>query len=191
METQIETAALKLIAPNKLFKQEGCSRCGGNGKFGPLSVENGRCFKCVGTGRVWKRGNEAKFASAYIQAVLRSRECSMDDVRVSDYVKDYNSSKSDPYKEVIASYVRFNGRSNTKAVLELSDGNVITSSSYSCGEIDTTDPKLYELYKRSEKWNWGGSVILRKATVETVIRLIVDEKVKAEILKRLKFASTL
>lgn len=28
-----------------------CKRCGGSGNYGPLSVDNGRCFSCHGTGK--------------------------------------------------------------------------------------------------------------------------------------------
>lgn len=44
-----------------LFESVGCSRCGGTGMFGPLSVEGGRCFKCSGQKEVLtKRGHAAQ-----------------------------------------------------------------------------------------------------------------------------------
>lgn len=60
-----------------------CPRCGGSGLYGPISVNNGMCFWCGGSGNITKdvRAYTAKEKQLWIMrlsvAVRRSRKSTM------------------------------------------------------------------------------------------------------------------
>jgi hypothetical protein len=53
------------------FESKTCPRCGGSGKYGPLSVYAGICFKCHGAGYVLTKRGAA--AAAYFKFLLSKR----------------------------------------------------------------------------------------------------------------------
>ena len=64
---------------SKLFESVSCSRCGGSGMYGPLSVMAGKCFKCLGAGDILTKRGAA--AQAYLNGL---REVAAADLNVGD-----------------------------------------------------------------------------------------------------------
>lgn len=74
------------------MKTRQCSRCHGTGKHGPVTRSEGRCFQCVGAGRVpysgekKKRQTSAEFYASALQNAIRYR----DNLRDADLIENQN-----------------------------------------------------------------------------------------------------
>lgn len=55
------------------IETETCHRCFGTGRYGPVVVYNGKCFNCLGTGKVYTR-NGGKVADLLVAATHVSAE---------------------------------------------------------------------------------------------------------------------
>ena len=173
------------IRAEDLFLTESCSRCGGSGSFGPMQVNGARCFGCGGSGRKYKRGNEAKFAAEYLGCARRCQEPAVQELEAGDLVRCYSDPKTAPFSRVVRSYVRWDGRDNTAAVVELESGKEMIFSSYLAGSLDTTQEAVYSRYRQASAWSWNGSMVKGEITQAGILRRIADQKTRKEIEKRI------
>ena len=78
------------VSVNKYgFPLVTCYRCAGAGRFGPTSVEGGRCFGCAGSGIRVKRGKATKAWTAFVTAHHRFREPTPVDIEVGQRIAKY------------------------------------------------------------------------------------------------------
>lgn len=71
------------------FPIVNCSRCGGSGKYGPLSVQNGTCFKCSGSGKAIKGGKVAKAWVDFVNAYRAATRVSIEEVQPGELIGEW------------------------------------------------------------------------------------------------------
>lgn len=64
--------------PRLRFETTECTRCGGSGSYGPVQVEGGRCFTCLGKGIMLTR--RGRLAKSFLDENLETMNKALEDI---------------------------------------------------------------------------------------------------------------